>query len=66
MLNGNELTVIGNQFIVRAIGSKVKVQVPQVKSIDREYIKSISRRAMQDVDNKIFIVPSRNFFIISK
>ena len=53
-LGGNELTVIGNRFIVRAIGSKVEVQVPQIKSIDREYIKSISRRAMQDVEQQNF------------
>ena len=51
---GNELTVIGNRFIVRAIGRKVEVQVPQIKSIDREYIKSISRRAMQDVEEQNF------------
>lgn len=36
---GNELTVIGTQFIVKPIGSKVTVQAPQIKSIDREYIK---------------------------
>ena len=47
---GNELTVQGNQFIVRKIGSKVEIQVPKIKSIDREYIKSISSRAMQDID----------------
>ena len=39
-----------NQFIVKLIGSKVTVQVPQIKSIDREYIKSISNRAIQDVE----------------
>lgn len=49
---GNELVVIINQFIVRAIGSKVAVQAPQIKSIDREYIKSISNRAMQDVEQQ--------------
>ena len=57
---GNELTVIGNQFIVRAIGSKVAVQAPKIKSIDREYIKSISCRAMQDVEQQNFDSPSRN------
>lgn len=51
---GNELTVIGNNFIVRAIGSRVEVQAPQIKSIDREYIKSISNRAMQDVEQQNF------------
>lgn len=51
---GNELTVIGNNFVVRAIGSKVEVQAPQIKSIDREYIKSISNRAIQDVEQQNF------------
>ena len=45
---------MGNNFIVRAIGSKVEVQAPQIKSIDREYIKSISNRAMQDVEQQNF------------
>lgn len=49
---GNELAVIGSQFVVKPIGSKVAVQVPQIKSIDREYIKSISNRAMQDVEQQ--------------
>lgn len=53
-LGGNELTVIGNKFVVRAIGSKVEVQAPQIKSIDREYIKNISSRAMQDVEQQNF------------
>lgn len=49
---GNELTVIGEKFIVKPIDSKVTVQAPQIKSIDREYIKSISNRAMQDVEQQ--------------
>lgn len=56
----NELAVIGNQFVVKPIGSKVAVQVPQIKSIDREYIKGISNRAMQDVEQQNYEVPSRN------
>lgn len=51
---GNELTVIGNQFVVRKIGSNAVVQAPQIKSIDREYIKSISGRAMLDVEHGNF------------
>ena len=43
---GNELVVIGNQFIVKKIGSKVVVEAPKIKTVDREYIKSISSRAM--------------------
>lgn len=49
---GNELAVIGSQFVVKPIGSKVAVQAPQIKSIDREYIKSISNRVMQDVEQQ--------------
>lgn len=51
---GNQLSVLGNQFIVKPIGNKVAVQAPQIKSIDREYIKSISNRAMQDVEQQNF------------
>lgn len=51
---GNELATIGDQFVVRAIGSKVSVQAPKIKSIDREYIKSISTRAMNDVEQGNF------------
>lgn len=50
----NELAVVGKQFVVRAIGSKVEVQVPKIKAIDREYIKSISSRAMEDVEQHNF------------
>jgi len=51
---GNELVVIGNQFIVKKIGSKVVVEAPKIKTVDREYIKSISSRAMQDVEQGNF------------
>lgn len=51
---GNELIIIDKQFVVRQIGARVAVQVPKIKSIDREYIRSISTRAMDDVDRKNF------------
>ena len=51
---GNELVIIDKQFIVRQIGAKVEVQTPKIKTIDREYIRSISARAMNDVDQKNF------------
>ena len=47
---GNELIVTGNNFSIRNIGSKVEIVAPEIKNIDREYIKSISSRAMRDVD----------------
>ena len=49
---GNELAIVGKQFIVRPIGSTVTVEVPKIKTIDREYIKSISARALDDVEQK--------------
>lgn len=51
---GHELSVIGQQFLVKKIGTKVEVEAPRIKSIDREYIKSISSRAMDDIDNLNF------------
>lgn len=51
---GNELVIINNQFVVRQIGAKVEVQAPKIKTIDREYIRSISARAMDDVEQKNF------------
>lgn len=49
---GNELVAIGNQFLVRIIGAKVEAQAPKIKNIDREYIRSISSRSMEDVEQK--------------
>lgn len=51
---GNELTSANGQFIIRKIGAKVEVKAPKIKNIDREYIRSISIRAMEDVDNRNF------------
>ena len=47
---GNELTIIGKQFFIRPIGSKVEIEAPKIKVIDREYIKSITSRALDDVE----------------
>ena len=52
LFGGNELAIVGKQFIVRPIGSTVKVEVPKIKTIDREYIKSLSARALDDVEQK--------------
>lgn len=49
---GHELIVIQNQFVIRTIGAKVEIQTPKINNINREYIKSISSRAMQDVEQK--------------
>ena len=49
---GNKLVTIGNHFFVRKIGAKVEVQAPKIRNIDREYIRSISSRSMEDVEQK--------------
>ena len=36
---------LGNQFIIKTIGSKIQIQAPRIKCIDREYVKNISGRA---------------------
>lgn len=51
---GNELAIIDNRFVIRQIGAKIEVQAPTIVAIDREYIRSISARAMKDVDEKNF------------
>ena len=49
---GNELARIGNQYVIKPLGSVVQISAPKVKTIDREYIKSISARALQDVEER--------------
>lgn len=45
----HELVRISGRFIVRKIGAHIRVATPAIKMIDRNYIVSISERAMQDV-----------------
>lgn len=54
LFGGNELAIVGNQYVIRAIDSQISIQVPMIKTIDREYIKSISSRAMDDVEQHNF------------
>lgn len=49
---GHELVIIGTNFYIRPVGSKIEVTAPKIKTIDREYIKSISSRAMRDIEQK--------------
>lgn len=51
---GNELYVAGKQFLIRSIGETVKVEAPAVKQIDREYIKGLSERALNDINDSNF------------
>lgn len=47
---GHELVVVGNQYIIKKIDEEVKIDVPNVNIIDRDYIKNLSERAMKDID----------------
>lgn len=46
---GNELAMVGDRFVIKKIGTSVKVVAPAIKKIDRDYIVKLSERAMQDV-----------------
>lgn len=54
LFGGNELIVNGNNFAIHPIGSRVEIVAPAIKTIDREYIKSISSRAMRDIEQNDF------------
>lgn len=48
--SGNELVQTGNNFLIKSIGKNLIVDTPSIKFIDREYIKSISLRAISDIE----------------
>lgn len=47
----HELAIIKKSFIVRSILSNVDIDAPNIKSINREYVRDISNRAISDVEN---------------
>ncbi len=49
---GNELLLQGSQFFVRKINTKLEVKAPKIRNVNREYIRDISIRAIEDVDKK--------------
>lgn len=50
----HELSIVGNEFIIHAIGTSITARVPHIKTISRKYIKSISERALDDVEKHNF------------
>ena len=48
--SSNELVQTGNNFLIKSIGKNLIVDTPNIKFIDREYIKSISLRAISDIE----------------
>ena len=49
---GNKLVVNSKKFLIVPVDATVEITAPAVKNIDRDYIKDISDRAMQDVVSK--------------
>ena len=47
----NELCIIGENYVIKPVGASLKINIPSVKTIDREYIRKLSDRATQDIEN---------------
>lgn len=54
LFGGNELIVRGKNFEIHPIESRVEIAAPAIKNIDREYIKTISSRALEDLEQNNF------------
>ena len=48
---GNELVQVSSNFYIRKIGTKVTVDAPKIKVIDRKYISELSERALKNVSD---------------
>lgn len=49
-LSENELCFVGNEFVIKPIGSKIEMEIPKIKDIDREYIRNMFNRANKDIE----------------
>lgn len=47
----NELVVMNNQFAVKQIGESFSIDAPSIKVINRDYVRGLSQRALDDIDN---------------
>jgi len=52
LFGGNELAIVGGLYIIKPLNSTVEIDVPSIRTIDRDYIISISNRATEDITNK--------------
>lgn len=48
--NGIELCNINNQYIIKKIDEQITIEAPNINSIDIEYVKDISARAIKDIE----------------
>ena len=51
---GHELAVVGKQYVIRCIDKNISIEAPKINNITRGYIRDLSERAMQDIDEKHF------------
>ena len=48
------LMLSNNQFVMQKKNSKIEIAAPQIKQIDCEYIKTLSKQALSDIENNNF------------
>ena len=54
LFGGNELILIESNFVIHPKKTKIEIATPTIRTIDREYIKNISSRALRDVEQNNF------------
>lgn len=54
LFSKSEIVVIGDKFLVRPIDSEIELEAPTIKTIDVEFIKSLSSRAINDIEQGNF------------
>lgn len=47
----NELVKVGDNYIIKSTDTEIFINTPEIRTIDRDYIKSISSRALTDINN---------------
>lgn len=53
-LGGNELVIINKQFVIKPINSIVEIEAPSIKTINHDYIKGLSERALADIESSSY------------
>lgn len=52
--SGNELIKIGSNYTVKSTNNKINIQLSEIKTIDSDYIKDLSARAILDIEKGNF------------
>lgn len=48
---GHELCIINHQYIIKKLGVKVVLETPNLKIINKDYIKSLAERAIKNIED---------------